>query len=185
MPQLPENMHEAANEAASASRDFKPLEEGVYTARLSKVDAAQTQGKPSKAMWKLEFDQVRDWQGNNHPGRLWSNITIEESTMWKVAQFFAAFTVPTSTHTDELINYRCRLDVSKRVQAVGRNAGKEVNEVRRYSPLDEGDAGFEAVTKLGATLGAGKPAAAVKAPAASSEPSSPVAELAESDEVDF
>lgn len=199
MPQLPQAMQESAQAAASenASREFKPLDEGVYTARLSKVEATRSKGNPTKGtepkpMWALEFDEIQDYEGKKKPGRLWSNLTIEDSTAWKIAQFFDAFGVPSSINTDEIINYRCRLQVTQRLQTVGKNAGKTINEITRFVPLVESDMGFDAAQKLAKRLGGASAAPAPKAiPAAATvdadaDEASPVAVLQSEDQgVDF
>lgn len=173
MPRLPADLAESADEAAQSSGDFQPLEFGVYTARLSKCDAGRTRdGK--KAMWKLEFDQIFDLDGEKCSGRLWSNITLEESVNWKIAQFFGAFGVPTTTDTDDLINTRIRLEVSKRPQTVGKNAGKEVNDIDRFSSLAPSDFGYDKGQQLITRLTKQAPAKA--APKKASAPAAKVAD---------
>lgn len=150
MPRLPAPLADQANEAQSDSRDFKPLDAGVYTGRLSKVEAANS--RDGKAMWKIEFDQIFDLDNEKQPGRQWSNMTLEESTAWKVAQFFAAFGVGTTTDTDELLNHRIRLEITQRVIPTGARAGALGNNVDRFSPLIEGDAGFDKNQQLASKL---------------------------------
>lgn len=176
MPSLPQELLEPTQEAAETSGDFTAMDPGVYTARLGKCDADRTRdGK--KAMWKLEFDQIYDLDGTKKGGRLWSNITLEESVAWKIAQFFAAFGVPTSTNTDEMINVRCRLEVSKRVQEFGKNKGKEVNDIDRFVALAESDDGYEKAQQLKARLT--KKAAPAKSSAVPDDAATEIAEMNE------
>lgn len=150
MPVLPSALAESSDEAAKESGSFSALDPGIYTGRLGKCDAIESRaGKP---MWALEFDQIHDLEGNKKGGRLWSNITLEESVAWKIAQFFSAFGVPTSTNTDHLLNNRIRLEVSKRVQTMGKNTGKEVNDIDRFSVLLSTDDGYEKGQQLIARL---------------------------------
>lgn len=182
MPSLPSALQSSANDAAASGGDFKALDPGVYTARLSKVDVKQTRGNdknPPSPMWALEFDQVYDLNGDKCTGRLWTNLVLIDAVAWKIGQFYGAFGVPTSTDAEEMINYRIRLEVSQRVQTVGKNAGKTINEIYRFAELAEGDIGYEAGQKLKtrATVASPKKAAVKAAPAKAA--AKPVAAAAE------
>lgn len=193
MPKLPAALREPAEEAAQSSGDFQPLEPGPYIARLSKCEASPSRaGKP---MWRLEFDTIQNLDGTKATGgRLFTNITLEEATAWKVGQFFAAFGAPTSTDTDELINGKVRLEVTKRVQdyAGSKAFGKEINDIDRLAPLQESDSGYEAWQKLSSRLTkisapAPKKAAAPRAESASdiSDDAGPGLIPASPDDMDF
>lgn len=186
MPVLPSNLIESTEEAAQSSGDFKALDTGVYTGRLSKCEASSSRdGKP---MWRLEFDQILNLDGTRAMGgRLFSNLTLEESTAWKVAQFFAAFDVPTSTDTDVLVNSRIRLQVVKKVQDFpgSKNFGKDVNDIDRYVSLAEGDDGYEKAQQLKARLSGKKAAPAKKAAAPAVERDVAVSDESDDSDLDF
>lgn len=190
MPQLPANLVEPTEEASQSEASFAVLETGVYTGRLSKCEAGQSKGVPPKPMWRLEFDQIQNLDGSRAMGgRLFSNLTLEESTAWKIAQFFAAFDVPTSTNTDMLINSRIRLEVVQRIQdySASKRFGMPVNDVDRYVPLTDEDDGYEKAQQLKAKL-SGKKAAPVKAAAPKAAPidgDSPFEPADDDDSVDF
>lgn len=182
MPVLPATMQTQANEAAEQGNQFAALPPGVYTARLAKVNATKAKSSDNP-MWELEFDDVRDLEGNKKPGRQWTNLVLIDQVMWKVGQFFAAFGVPSSVNTDELVGFRCRLQIGVRVITQGQRTGQEGNEVNGFIRLAEGDDGYQAVNQLSSKLGGGaaaapaaakpaaaKPAAAEKAP---EEPANP------------
>lgn len=154
MPQLSAPLAKQADNANddNKGREFAVYPVGVYTGRLAKVEATQSSTK--KPMWNIEFDLVTDLEGAKMPGRVWSSITLEESTSWKIGQFFDAFGVPTSTNTDMLINHRIRLEISPEVQKFGKNQGKERNTIDRYAKLAEDDDGYEANSKLQRKLAA-------------------------------
>lgn len=184
MPSLPSALASQAKEAAAAGGSFSALEPGVYTGRLAKVDAKNA--STGSAMWALEFDTIQKASGEKCPGRQWTNLVLVENAMWKVGQFFAAFGVPESTSTDELINYRVRLQIGKRVIQQGSRAGQEGNDINGFVPLVEDDEGFEAVKKLAAKLSGGsKPAAkAAPAKAAPAKAAAPAAAAAEDEAPD-
>lgn len=153
MPKLPAPLQDAVDNAPKS--EFEPLEPGVYTARLAEVQATQTKSgnNPGTPMWALTFDEVRDLDGGRKPGRLWTNLVLADSTMWKVNQFFAAFGAPSATDTDEMINHRIRLQVEKRVITQGKRTGQEGNEIGGFVALNTTDEGFEALAKLQRSLG--------------------------------
>lgn len=169
MPQVPADLIEPTEEAAQSTGDFTAIETGVYTGRLSKCEAGRTQGSPPKPKWNIEFDQIQNLDGSKAMGgRLFTNITLEESTAWKIAQFFGAFGVPTTVNTDELVNSRIRLEVAKSIQdyAGSKNYGKDRNTIDRFVALAEGDDGYEKSQQLKVRLTKGKSAAAPKKAAA-------------------
>lgn len=186
MPSLPAPMQEQADEAASQGGSFL-LEPGVYTARLADVKSTTAAGS-GNPMWALEFDTVRKLDGAKCAGRQWTNLVLIDSVMWKVGQFFAAFGVPSSVNTDELINHRIRLQVGKRVIQQGARAGQEGNEVNGFTALAADDDGYAENRKLASRFGGGTaaaaaaPATAKKAPAksapakAADEPAAPPAD---------
>jgi hypothetical protein len=183
-------LQESADEAAAQGGSFL-LDPGVYTARLAKVEATQAKSSGA-AMWALEFDEVRTLDGKKCAGRQWTNLVLTDAVMWKVGQFFAAFGVPSSTNTDELINHRCRLQIGKRVIQQGSRAGQEGNEVNGFTLLASTDEGYDRVAKLISRFGGQAPAAAPAAqaasaaqPAAASAPAAAAAVGGGDSEVDF
>lgn len=178
MPSLPAPLANKASEANAEGGSFKPLEPGVYTGRLSKVNA--TKASTGNPMWEIEFDTIQELDGNSKPGRLWTNLVLVDSSMWKVGQFFEAFGVPGTTNTDDLINYRVRLRVAKRIIAQGARTGQEGNDINGFDALLDGDPGFAQLAKLQAKLTSGsKPVKA--APAKAAKPAAATAGSAEAE----
>lgn len=174
MPKVPATLvgdaESAQAEDSQRRSDFAPLDPGVYTARLSSVKGGVTgpdSKKPGSPKWDVEFDTIYDTFGKKQSGKLFATIPLTSEMSWKVAQFFTAFGVPIAgTDTDELINYRIRLDVGQRPITVGKRAGKIGNDINRYGPLQEGDTSYAEGQKLSQRLGGSKPTAAQAAPAA-------------------
>lgn len=174
MPVLNEELAGQVDEAAASGGQFEALEPGVYTARLGKVEA--TIASTKSPMWKLEFEDIRDLDGDKQPGRQWTNLVLVDTAMWKVGQFFAAFGVSTKTDTEELVGHRCRLSIDRRVITKGKRTGEQGNEIAGFLPLMTTDDGFDRLAKmqnrLASSVKPGKAAgakAAVKPAAAKDE----------------
>lgn len=162
MPKL--NAAVAQQAAENKSDDFEALPPGVYRVRLREVEAAQSQN--NNPMWKVTLDVVDDEFKNR---RLWTNVTLTEKAMFKVAEFFAAFGVPTDTDTDDMLGSECKASVSQRIIPTGNRAGEMGNNVDRLLPLDE-NKGADIAPSGGASASTGaKKATAKKAAAAPAE----------------
>lgn len=88
----------------------EPLEEGIYTLRIAKVDeAVSSTGNP---MLKVEYDVVE------HEGRkLWDNFVLIDKCLWKIKELFDAIGLDTSSIVDidvaELVGYEVQAKVIK------------------------------------------------------------------------
>lgn len=158
MPVLPAALSKQADE--SDSKAFEAFDPGVYSGRLSKIEAKKA-AATSNPMWALEFDQILDMDGDKKPGKLFTNLVLIDSVAWKIGQFFDAFGVPSNTNTDNLVGHRIRLEVGQRVATQGKREGQLVNEVGAFLEPKDGDQGLDALKKLRVQL-AGKAAPATK-----------------------
>jgi hypothetical protein len=116
-----------------AESNFEPLPDGVYHVRLR--DLTVKESKNGNTMWALEFEVVDEEYANR---RLWTNLTQVEAALFKTNEFFAAFDVPTTTDTDELLGCVCKAVVATETQQEGVGKGKIRNVISRLEQADEG-----------------------------------------------
>lgn len=88
------------------SRD--PLEEGVYTLRIAKVEEkVSSTGNP---MLSVEYDVV------DHEGRkLWDNFVLIDKCLWKIKELFDAIGLDTSSVVEMDINELVGYEVQAKV----------------------------------------------------------------------
>lgn len=139
MPKL--NKTQAKKTAAAESSSFGPLDPGIYTGRLSSVEAKDG---AKGTYWSWEFDEIETRDGDKVPGRLWVNTSLSDSASWKLKEMFDAFGYSTDSDTDEMVGERIKLQVSQRVIESGARAGELGNNVDRCMPLDDDDDGGDA-----------------------------------------
>lgn len=94
------------------SRD--PLPEGVYPARVAKVDSVISKSS-GNSMLKIEFDILdEDYTGR----KVWGNYVLTESCLWKVMELFKALGLSCDAvvelDTEELIGLECNLKIAQR-----------------------------------------------------------------------
>lgn len=74
----------------SSVPDRTPLEEGVYTLQIAKVEETESSNK--NPMLKVEYD-VLDVEGSR---KLWDNFVLIPAAMWKLKELFNALGMDTS-----------------------------------------------------------------------------------------
>lgn len=166
MPKLPKKEAKRTSEAEEVRDGFEPLPAGKYIATLSAVEdkIAQSSGAP---MWGIEMEDLYDLEGNEQPGRQFSNLTLpgddempDDYTgnprskksledQWtsrndflrsKIKQFFTAFGFTTDSDTDEMIGERCVIQLTIETIGAGKRAGQLGNQIAGFFPLDSVDA---------------------------------------------
>ena len=68
----------------------EPLEEGIYSLTISKVE--ETTSSTGNPMLKVEYD-VNGVDGNR---KLWDNYVLIDKCMWKIKELFDALGIDTS-----------------------------------------------------------------------------------------
>lgn len=159
----------AKTEPAIGGRgSFEPLAPGKYLGRLAEVEATtSSNGNP---MWSIQWDNIRDLEGNELPGRQFFNLNFptsakrpegwgegpehsrkrgtpderwanyQERCKQQIHGFFLAHGYTVDSDTDEMIGEDCVLDLVIRTQEKGKNAGVARNEVDGFGPVDEATA---------------------------------------------
>ena len=162
MPKLAAKVRKQVAKAESVSGEFEPFPPGKYIATLSQVEA-KVSGN-GNAMWSLEFDNIKNLDGDDMPGRLWSNLmlpvdempedykpknskkspadaweTYQSLVLGRIKAFFEAFGFTEDSDTDEMIGERCVLQVGIRTINSGPKKGQQSNEVNAILPFDSVD----------------------------------------------
>jgi hypothetical protein len=135
----------AAKEVDKAESSFDPIEDGVYHVRLRDLQVKES--KAGNPMWALEFEIVEEPYVNR---RLWTNLTQVEAALFKTNEFFAAYDVPSTTDTDELLGQICKAVVASETQQEGAGKGQIHNTISRLAKADED---FEPEQTTGAVKG--------------------------------
>lgn len=134
MPKLSNQVAEAVKTAGESS-GFTAMDEGKFRVRLVEVTAkeAKSSGNP---MWTWKVEVLGPIEGGDrYKGRnLWINTVLVDQAMWKLAETFAAFGVPTDTDTDELLGCTAVATVIQREITQGPRAGQMGNDVSRLDP---------------------------------------------------
>lgn len=169
MPKLnPKQVKAVESTAPVTGGAFDPHPEGWYLAKLREVEAKQSsKGNP---MWAVEWDNLRDLEGNELPGRQFFNLNFPSALKadwnpqdpnredrWakyqarckgQIHQFFLAHGFTVDSDTDEMIGEDALIHLVIRTQQQGKRAGQLQNEVDGFKPVDEAELGE------GATAGA-------------------------------
>lgn len=169
MAKLTAKDRKKVQKAEAVSSEFEPLSPGKYIAELSEVEA--TTSKAGNPMWKVEFSELHDLEGDRQPGRQWYNLNLPTSDTppddytpkgkkskedsWadyqrlcagRIKQFFEVFGYSEDSDTDEMIGERCVLTIGIRTIQNGPRTGEQTNSVNGIAPLDSvefEDAGSE------------------------------------------
>lgn len=135
MPQL--NADKAAAVEKAEGGNFEPIPENVYVLYLAQEVEVKDGAKGPYWKWTFKVDGETAGQ-EPHAGRqLWTNTSLAENAEWKLNEVFAAFGVPTTTHTDELIGKKVKAMVVQRPIEQGQRKGQMSNEIRELLPLSD------------------------------------------------
>ena len=105
----------------------EPLEEGMYTLQIAKVEeGTSSTGNP---MLKVEYD-VQDVEGNR---KLWDNYVLIDKCMWKVKELFDALGINTSEVVTMDVNELVGLQINAKVIQEEYN-GDTVNRIKKVYP---------------------------------------------------
>ena len=106
----------------------EPLEEGVYTLRIAKVE--ETTSSTGNPMLKVEFN-VLGVDGNR---KLWDNYVLIDKCLWKVKELFDALGIDTSALVEMDVNELVGMEVQAKVIQETYN-GDIMNRVKKVLPL--------------------------------------------------
>lgn len=153
MPKLAKTVATRVNKAEA--KDFTAFEAGPCVLRLRAV-SAERDGKPligqdsGEPYWSWEFEVVSPEKALTavKPGdepvminikgrRLWMITSLGESSDWKMKETFAAFGVPPTTDTDEIIGEMVRGAVGCEIQSKGQRKGEFQNTIGKLSAYTE------------------------------------------------
>ena len=105
----------------------EPLEEGIYTLTIAKVEEANSStGNP---MLKVEYD-VNGVEGNR---KLWDNYVLIDKCMWKLKELFDALGIDTSEIVEMDVTELVGMQVNAKVIQETYN-GDIVNRVKKIYP---------------------------------------------------
>ena len=105
----------------------EPLEEGMYTLQIAKVEeGTSSTGNP---MLKVEYD-VQGVEGNR---KLWDNYVLIDKCLWKVKELFTALGIDTSEVVTMDVNELVGLQVNAKIIQEEYN-GDTVNRVKKVYP---------------------------------------------------
>ena len=102
----------------------EPLEEGIYSLTISKVE--ETTSSTGNPMLKVEYDV----DGNR---KLWDNYVLIDKCMWKIKELFDALGIDTSEVVEMDVTELVGLQVNAKVIQEEYN-GDTVNRVKKIYP---------------------------------------------------
>ena len=106
----------------------EPLEEGIYSLTISKVE--ETTSSTGNPMLKVEYD-VNGVDGNR---KLWDNYVLIDKCLWKVKELFDALGIDTSALVEMDVHELVGLQVQAKVIQETYN-GDSMNRVKKVMPL--------------------------------------------------
>ena len=159
MPKLAAKTRKKVEKAEAVKGGFDALPPGKYVAELSEVEA--TTSSAGNPMWKVQFNEVHNLDGERMPGRQFYNLMLPQDKMpedytpknskkspeeaWadyqrlcegRLKQFFEAFGFTVDSDTDEMIGERCVLIIGVRTIQSGNRKGEKGNDVNGIEPFD-------------------------------------------------
>lgn len=157
MPKLAKTMAKQVDKSKEVDGSFEPIPPGKYIAELEEVEA--TLSSAGNPMWKIKLQNIFDLEGEQQPGRLFTNLNLPTSDempdgyakgpeKWKQYQdlcrgrlknFFGAFGYSVDSDTDEMIGDRCIVTVGVRTIQGGPRMGQLGNEINGFAALDSVD----------------------------------------------
>jgi hypothetical protein len=162
MPKLNATQAKAVEKVVPVTTSgFEPHPEGWYIAKLADVEAkASAAGNP---MWSVEWDNLRDLEGNELPGKQFFNLNFpsklkadwkaddpkreerwakyQERCKGQIHGFFLAHGSSVDSDTDEMLGEDCLIHLVIKTQQQGKRAGQLQNEVDGFKPVDEAELG--------------------------------------------
>lgn len=105
----------------------EPLEEGIYTLRIAKVE--ETKSSSGNPMLKVEYD-VLGVEGNR---KLWDNYVLIDKCLWKVKELFDALGIDTSELVEMDVTEMIGMEVQAKVTQETYN-GDIMNRVKKVMP---------------------------------------------------
>ena len=106
----------------------EPLEEGVYSLTIAKVE--ETNSSTGNPMLKVEYD-VNGVEGNR---KLWDNYVLIDKCLWKVKELFDAIGVDTSELVEMDVTELVGMEVNGKVIQETYN-GDIVNRIKKVMPV--------------------------------------------------
>lgn len=105
----------------------EPLEEGVYSLTIAKVE--ETTSSTGNPMLKIEYD-VNDVDGNR---KLWDNYVLIDKCLWKLKELFQALGIDTSEIVEMDVTELVGMQVNAKI-IQETYQGEIVNRVKKILP---------------------------------------------------
>ena len=105
----------------------EPLEEGVYSLTIAKVE--ETTSSTGNPMLKVEYD-VNGVDGNR---KLWDNYVLIDKCLWKIKELFDALGIDTGSIVEMDVTELIGMQVNAKVIQEDYN-GDTVNRVKKIYP---------------------------------------------------
>lgn len=105
----------------------EPLEEGVYSLTIAKVE--ETTSSTGNPMLKVEYD-VNEVEGNR---KLWDNYVLIDKCLWKIKELFDALGIDTSAIVEMDVTELTGMQVNAKIVQETYN-GEVVNRVKKIYP---------------------------------------------------
>jgi hypothetical protein len=134
MPQL--NADKAAAVDKAEGGTFEPIPEGLYILTLAKEVEVKDGTKAPYWRWIFKVAEGVEEQAEYKGRMLWQNTSLAEGAEWKLNETFAAFGVPSTTHTDELIGRQVKAFVVQKTIDEGKRKGELSNDIKELYPLN-------------------------------------------------
>lgn len=105
----------------------EPLEEGVYSLTIAKVE--ETTSSTGNPMLKIEYD-VNEVEGNR---KLWDNYVLIDKCLWKLKELFDALGIDTSAIVEMDVTELVGMQVNAKIIQETYN-DEVVNRVKKIYP---------------------------------------------------
>lgn len=128
---------ETARKVDEAEDGFKPVPDGVYIVELREDVDVREGEKGVYWSWNFEIPTEHDGKELDYAGRrFWHNTSLSDAAYFKLKETFAAFGVPTTTDTEDLVKRRIKVVIRTEIQQRGKNKGKEQSVIDQLLPLN-------------------------------------------------
>lgn len=141
MPKLDDKK---ASAVEAAEDGFKPIPEGVYILQLMEDVDVKEGDKGTYWRWTFEIPKTHVVEKDGEKveeeleyggRRFWTNTSLSDAAYFKLKETFAAFGVPASTDTAELVGLKVKAQLSIKVIQSGQRKGEHSNEITKLLPL--------------------------------------------------